>query len=441
MVEQFLSHTSGAKMRVAHVAPSARSDTSAAWRIRKAQTKLGIDAFAMVHVGEESAKVHLMRRPGPLTNAKLNFEARLDGLPIRMSERPDASLPWSSGWSGYKASRRIKRSGAEIVNLHWTTTGCIGLRDLHRLTIPVVMTLHDVWSVTGGCHCNLGCEGWREGCIACPQLTSGPFGLPLPEMLWKHKAIAYENIADLSVVSPSHWLAKMAIESGIFKQRQVHVIRNCLDTELFKPGTNPAFRQKHGISPDTTVMLFGAVNALSTSYKGYDLLREALKVLPSLSLRRFHLVVFGSDGGLADFPYPVTFLGHLNDEESLVASYQAADIFVTPSRQDNYPSTVLEASACGIPSVGFDIGGIPEMIVHQQTGYVAGSFDVTDFASGIAWISEDNKRRNYIGAQARKLVERSSTEAIVANQYLDLYGATLTKDRNPIHLPTFLGTG
>lgn len=408
-------------MRVAHVAPTARSEISAAWRIRRAQQNAGIDAFALVHAGESNPYVSFFSEPNAVSPITANLRARLDNFPIRISNHRLEGLPWSSGWFGYRSSGRIAELAPDIVNLHWLTNGCVSLFDLRNLTCPVVLTLHDVWALTGGCHCNLGCDGWREGCRNCPQLGAGPFGIETAHYLWKMKRKRFRAIPNLAVVTPSRWLGKMVQESTFFSGRRVEVIPNCLNLEVFRPGSREGARDQLGLPQDKKIVTFGAVSATSINYKGFDLLVDALTYLRQHTNLQLHLLVFGAEGSSVQLPYPVTFLGNLETEERLAIAYCAADVFAAPSRQDNFPSTVIEAIACGIPPVAFDIGGIPEIAAHQERGYIAPSFDTAEFARGIAWLLEAEERRNSIGKNARAYAEAELSPRVCAQRYLRLY--------------------
>lgn len=413
-------------MRIAHIAPTARSNISAAWRIRQAQQDAGHDAFALVHVGMPGSHVTLFRPPSLSNAVKTRIIARLDTIPIRVSRDRQRDLPWSAGWTGFSASSRINEETPDIVNLHWATNGCINLRDLYRVSCPIVMTLHDVWPITGGCHCNLGCDGWSRGCVDCPQLREGPFGMQVAHGLWLAKQHAYAKISKLAIVTPSRWLGEMASRSELLASRRVEVIPNCLDLNIFRPCQKDMIRCELGLPLDRRIIAFGAVNATSTGYKGFHLLIDALRRLAHDSDKPYHLLVFGSTGDTRDLPYPVTFLGNLHDEHLIAKAYQAADVFVTPSQQDNFPSTLIEASACGVAMVGFNVGGIPEIVGHEERGYIARSFDTDDFARGIAWVTRSPESILSLGSKARSFALANVAPDVVAQKYINLYSELLS---------------
>jgi glycosyltransferase involved in cell wall biosynthesis len=224
----------------------------------------------------------------------------------------------------------------------------------------------------------------------------------------------------LAIVTPSQWLGDMARHSPLLEGRRITTIPNCLDIEVFRPQSKEAAKQALGLPLDKRIILFGAADATRVTYKGYHLLLEALHRLSRFSRDPYHLLVFGSDADQRPLPYPATFLGNLHDEPALARAYNAADVFVAPSQQDNLPSTLLEASACGVPMVGFRVGGIPEIIGHGRGGHIAAAFDSEDFARGIAWVTAP-ERNAALGDAARAHALATYAPAVVARQYLQLY--------------------
>lgn len=137
----------------------------------------------------------------------------------------------------------------------------------------------------------------------------------------------------------------------------------------------------------------------------------------------FEAIVFGNSGSDDQLDIPVNYLGRISDN-MLTSVYSAADMFVAPSLQDNLPNTVMEALACGTPSVAFDIGGMSDMIVHRENGYLAKPFDVDDFVRGIEWIVENDHKKQYLSEASRKHVVNNFELTNIARKYTDLYSET-----------------
>lgn len=413
-------------VRVVHVAPTALSDISAAWRIKNAQREIGVDAVAAVQVGERSDHIFTFEQDKKVALRKKHFFERLDSIPVRMSPKRIRDLPWSTAWTGRGISTFINSLTPDIVNIHWLTNGSVNLTDLRHLKCPVVLTLHDVWAVTGGCHCNLECDGWRRQCRDCPQLGRSLLGFEFAPLLRRHKVRAYARVPSLSIVCPSRWLGRMSSESGCFEGRNISVIPNCVSHKVFQPGDKTSAQIRLGLPSGKLVVGFGAVNATSVTYKGYDLLIKVLQVLRQRTILDIHLIVFGADDSGVKLPFEASFLGSINREDDLARIYQACDVFVSPSRQDNFPSTVLEATSCGTPVVAFDVGGVSEILEHGVSGYLAKPFDVIDFANGIQWLLASPERLLSAGQAASNFTSQYCSQKAVAQKYLDLYESLIS---------------
>ena len=160
-------------------------------------------------------------------------------------------------------------------------------------------------------------------------------------------------------------------------------------------------------------MLFGALGGGGDGRKGFDLLLAALDHLRRQIVNP-HLVVFGQRAPKQppDLGFPVHYTGHLHDDLSLQAVYSAADAFVIPSRQDNLPNTGVEAHACGTPIVAFRTGGLPDIVEHQQTGYLAEPFDTSDLATGMHWVLTKGESASLRANARSRAVERFSRDAV-----------------------------
>jgi glycosyltransferase involved in cell wall biosynthesis len=224
--------------------------------------------------------------------------------------------------------------------------------------------------------------------------------------VWQRKAKAWKNI-DLTLVSPSAWLAKCASSSSLFKDYRVEVIPYGIDIQKYKPINSQWAREILNLPKDKQILLFGIAGGTSNRWKGFNLLVSALQSLSKSGWKdRIELLVFGSSQpeNAVELGFKAHYLGNLADDISLATVYAAADVFVAPSVYDNLPNTVMEAGACGIPSVAFNIGGLPDMIEHCSNGYLAKPYETEDLARGIAWVLEDPERHeNSVAALASKL--------------------------------------
>ena len=234
----------------------------------------------------------------------------------------------------------------------------------------------------------------------------------------------------LTIVTPSRWLAECAKRSSLLSDLRIEVIPNGLDTDTFKPMNKLTARNILNLPKNKKIILFGAVGPITNELKGYQYLKDAINKLVNMKVfnkDKVCLVIFGASyfKDIEKFPFEAKFLGRLHDDFSLALSYSAADVFIIPSLQDNFPNTVIESLSCGTPVVGFNIGGIPEMIEHRVNGYLSEYKNSKSLAEGIKWILEDENRALKLREATRKKAVEKYTLKIQAERYVDLYKALL----------------
>jgi glycosyltransferase involved in cell wall biosynthesis len=309
----------------------------------------------------------------------------------------------------------------DILHLHWVSRFVDFPRFFSSLPagLPIVWTLHDMNAFTGGCHFDARCGRFESECGRCPALES-PVENDLSREVFDRKIRSLAGITDrqLVVVSPSRWLASESRRSRVLGRFEHLVIPYGLETDLFRPVDKGAARKILGLEPDARVVMFIAEGA-TLKRKGAAYLVEAARLL-----RDDPKIAYLSLGRTsAELPpgVPHVAVGHLNNDKLLPMAYSAADVVVVPSTQDNFPNTVLESMACGTPVVGFDIGGIPDMIRDGITGRVVPARDSAALAAAIRDVLSDEPRRQIMAAACRRIaVEEYSLQA-AARQYLGLY--------------------
>ena len=389
----------------------------AAYRIHHAVRAAGVDSTMLVNVaqsgdwtvaGPKSRFDKLMARMRP-------HAATLPGALLR-TENPIIHSPAfiPSGWP-----RRLNRSDADLIHLHWIAGEMLSIGDIGRLQKPVVWTLHDMWPFCGAQHYTDD-QRWREGYHRDnrPRYESG---FDLNRWTWNRKRKHW--LQPMHIVTPSNWLADCARESALMREWPVTVVPNPIDTDRWKPLDQALARSLLRLPADVPLLLFGAMGGGRDPRKGFDLLQEALAHLRA-EREDLHLVVFGqlAPRQPPDLGFTIHYTGHLHDDLSLRALYSAADLLVISSRQDNLPNTGVEAHACGTPVVAFNTGGLPDIVEHEQTGYLAAAFDTQDLANGVAWVLANAEASRLCGqARARAVSQFSYTS--VADQYLAVYKA------------------
>lgn len=317
----------------------------------------------------------------------------------------------SSSWV-----KRINASDADVVHLHWVQGEMLSIAEIGRLQKPIVWTLHDMWAFCGAEHYTTDTR-WQDGYHR-HNRPAYESGFDLNRWTWQRKRQHWQR--PFHIVSPSQWLANCVRQSALMENWPVQVIPNPIDAEAWRPIEVSLARQILQLSPEVPLLLFGAVGGGRDLRKGFDLLQAALGHLRSTI--PLELVVFGQrePEHPPDLGFPIHYVGHLHDDLSLRLLYSAVDAMVIPSRQDNLPNTGLEAQVCGTPVVAFNIGGLPDIVEHQRTGYLAQAFDTQELAHGIQWVLAQRETGS-LGKQARAWAVERFSSPVVAAQYQAAY--------------------
>jgi len=312
---------------------------------------------------------------------------------------------------------KINEINPDIVHLHWVNGGMINIKDLIKINKPIVWTMHDSWLLTGGCHLPYDCENYISKCGRCPVLGSSKEN-DLSSKIFSMKKSIFPKLK-LNVVTPSNWLGNNCKKSMLLKDKNINVIPNPINTNIYKPISKNIARELLGLPNDKTIILFGASSATSDVNKGFKQLNEAID---KLNLENILLLVMGGSEPRENniFKYPVKYLGQLNDDVTIKLVYNSANVSVVPSLSENLSNTIIESLACGTLVVGFDIGGNSDMIEHKKTGYLAKPFESEDLANGIEWVLNSS---NYdeLCVNAREKVREQFDSVVVAKRYMELY--------------------
>ena len=335
--------------------------------------------------------------------------------------------------TGVDISRYNEVKRADIIHIHWINQGFLSLKDVQRLVAigkPVVWTMHDMWPCTGICHHARDCVSFMGKCGSCFFLRSNK-KRDLSTAVFRKKQQRIFCEENITMVGCSQWLAGMAKTSALTKRLRVISIPNPIDIQQFKSYSDKeSCRRRLGLPEHKQLILFGAANVTDKRkgiYYLIDAINRLLLVDPCLA-EKMGIVAFGE--AKAEFvnlvKIPVYPLGYVSDVSQIVALYNVVDVFVTSSLEENLPNTIMEAMACGVPCVGFHIGGIPEMIDHKEHGYIAAYKDADDLAAGIDWVL-NKADREVLSRNARRKAEENYSEAVVAKQYIDLYRSLLKR--------------
>jgi glycosyltransferase involved in cell wall biosynthesis len=350
----------------------------------------------------------------------------------------EAGLNELAGVGAYRIPGSAPARRADVVHAHAVHGDWFSYPALARLSRgrPTVLTLHDMWPFTGHCSFSFECERWRTGCGHCPHPEVFPaVRRDATAVEWRLKDAVWAR-SQLTVVSPSRWLADLARQSTLGRF-DVRVIPHGIDTEDFAPRPREECRSALGVSADRTALLFTAASLQTPSQggdladrKGVDLLLAALRAVPPHLRARCSLLLMGGGGEalaatLRGDGYEVVEVGYVVSDPLKSFVYSAADLFVFPTRADNAPLVVLESMACGTPVASFDVGGLAEMVEAGQTGTLAAPADPAALAADIVGLVRDPDRLAAMRPRCRALVEAEHTAPLAATRHLDLYAELL----------------
>lgn len=326
----------------------------------------------------------------------------------------------------------------DVLHLHNLHGGYFDLRLLPALSrrSPVVLTLHDAWLLSGHCAHSLGCERWRTGCGACPDLTIYPaIRRDATAVNWERKRAIFQN-ARLHVATPSEWLAD-AVRASMLRDavEELRVIPNGVDLDLFTPGSPSDARRTLGLPDDKPLLLTTGERLRTNPFKDLITARRAAAVAADHLDRDLILLVLGDSGpDDSEGRACVRFIPFQPDPQVTATYYRAADLYVHASHADTFPLSVLEALASGTPPVATAVGGIPEQIVslapdgnnwtseaHEATGLLVRPDDAERLGLGIAHLLALPDLVSHVGRNARAAAVRHFGIGQQSARYLAWY--------------------
>ncbi len=300
------------------------------------------------------------------------------------------------------------------------------LRFLPRIsqTVPTMITLHDQWLFTGHCAYSIDCRRWQEGCGKCPDLSRYPaVKRDATAKNWRRKRDIFQK-SKLFIASPAQWLiadAELSIlRNAIIESR---VIPNGIDLSVFRPGDMWSARRALGLPEDSFIILHIGAKSLRFSYKDYSTLAKAFQHLRSqmMTSKLLLLVLGGIDKGNLEEQPGVIRPGHVADPLTMAMYYRASNIFVHSTLADTFPTTVLEAMACGTPVVASKVGGVPEQIQDGSTGFLVRPQDPAVLARTLAFLTENQDKARQVARRARSRVKRRYGRERMIRDYFDWY--------------------
>jgi len=330
------------------------------------------------------------------------------------------------GFGSARATRRLinelEKLDPDVIHLHNVHGYYVNVQMLfdylRTVKKPIVWTLHDCWAFTG--HCAYfdyaGCDRWKVACYACPEKRAYPSSVLMDNSSYnyKWKKRLFSGLDRLVIVTPSKWLGELVGESFL-GQYPLAVINNGVDTERFRP-VESTFRALHGIENRFVVL---GVASVWSRRKGLEYLVRLAASLGNDAV----IVIVGMTGKRKDaIPDRVISVNRTDSVDELVDIYSAADVFVNPTLEDNFPTTILEAMACGTPVVTFDSGGSAES-VDKGCGIVVRRGDFEGLLSAVNTIKKKGKQA--YSEYCVNRVKRCFDRELMVSRYMDLYGSVL----------------
>lgn len=324
------------------------------------------------------------------------------------------------GFGSTKATKefikKVKAYDPDVIHLHNIHGYYINIEllfnYLKEANKPVVWTLHDCWAFTG--HCAyfdyVGCNKWKSGCNKCPQKNSYPQSLLKDNSQYNYekKKKLFTGIRNMTIITPSKWLAGLVKESFL-KEYNVKVINNGIDLNVFCPQNKSIFRKKYNIEDKFTIL---GVADIWDERKGLKYFIELSKLIDNDSI----IILVGlNDKQLSQLSPNIIGIKRTNNIEEIVEIYSAADVFVNPTLEDNFPTTNLEALACGIPVVTFNNGGSVESI-DESCGVTVENNNIDELVAAISRIKVNKLSEEKCIKKAKGFDKKDRF-----NEYIKLY--------------------
>lgn len=321
---------------------------------------------------------------------------------------------------GSLSASEINASSADIVNLHWVTDGFMSIEEIGKIKKPILMSMYDMWAFCGSEHYGVDSANarWRAGY----KRSNRPIdetGWDLDRNAWERKR---QHWAPFHLVPASTWLARSTRQSALTAQWPQTQIPHPVNPDVFKPIDKTAARKRLGIDTKSPTVAFVASAGVNDRRKGFDLLVEAMRPMRR-EFPNVQVLLVGPTPHESQLPkdLKVVAVGVTHSDEELAATYTAADVLAVPSREDNLPLTAMEALMCGCPVVGFNVGGLPDIVSHNDSGYLAAPYFTEDLAMGIAAAIVTSLSTNEWSDHAQAKARTEWSSSTVAARYIELY--------------------
>jgi len=325
----------------------------------------------------------------------------------------------------------INNSDYDIIHFHWVNYDMISIEDIPKIKKPIVWTLHDSWVFCGAeHHPNIlendtrFIEGYTK--FNKPKTTSG---IDVCRRTWERKRTAWKNCKFI-FISPSNYMMETFNNSALFSNSKniCTVIPNIVPENIFKPNNKNAIKEVFQIPKDKKIIGFGAAHGITNkkSIKGGYLLLEAIKKINNNA--NYSFVLFGNadDSFVEEIAISYFSTGSISNPYILAGIYNLCDVFVCPSLLESFGMVCLESLFCGTPVTAFNTGGIPDIVEHKRTGYLAKCFDAEDLCNGILYCIDnyDELSRNSL-----EMVRTEFANDGIVRKHIEVYKSILNNSQ------------
>ncbi len=310
----------------------------------------------------------------------------------------------------------INNSHLDIVHLNWINAEMMSIEDIKKISKPIVWTFHDMWPLLGDLHLNEVSN--------LPKIESFDFKKKFKSIFdldkWTYKRKKKNWIKPFNIVTPSKWLENCVKNSEYMNEWPVTTIHHPVNTDFWKPISKIEAKKILGLNPEKKIILYGADGGTKSFNKGFDMLLNAINLI-NFSNLNVHMCIFGDDNEDLKLPIPYINFGYINDDTKLRLLYCAADVCIIPSRKESFCQVALEAQSCGTPVISFSVGGLNDIIKHEETGFLAPNFDIERLALFIEKYLNNKYEYMEFNKRSRTRVERLFSKSSIAKKYISLY--------------------
>ncbi len=419
-------------MKIVHISDSdgGGGAAHAMSRLHGALRRFHVDSRMLVRSG--SAPGNLVETVATRGDADELFPAVRDAVVrqyVELNRTSRSNTHFSLHIDGADLSRVPLVASSDIVHLHWTASFQTPA-DVRTLfdTKPVVWTLHDLEPLTGGCHFTAGCERYAGDCARCPQLERDPFRVT--ETTLRDKKTLWAG-ARPTFIAPSRYMAERARLSAVAQRAGGSIVHipHGIDVAAFRPRSKAEARRALGVPVDGLYVLCGS-NYNAEKRKGLGLLSRILgdaRARSQLTLLTVGEPKFDLEelGGI-----DVVQLGRVS-VDVMPMVYAAADMFLHPAIEDNFPLMLLESLSCGTPAIAFDIGGVADMLQDEVCGRLVAAGDELAMAAALSSLVRDREKLQRMGEHARAHIEAHFSDVAIAREHAELYDEVLADVRTP----------